>query len=181
MQLKLRSDLVQHQNLPKEYNLDITDMDVRNTYIFSERDLPGYAAKNKQKADALAQNIPAHLLRQKQQQQQTKQEGGGGSSSSFDRKGRTPIARKSIPKKTAIAGRIRHEILCTPLNNIETDYVMTQRALEATRPKNEVKIVNPSALGRRRFEHLAGQDADERFGNLIVSFTLSAPQRQATC
>lgn len=65
----LRPDLAQHQGLPKEYNLDITDPVVNNTYVFTEQDLAGYAAKNKAKADAIAAGIPAHLLKQKTERQ----------------------------------------------------------------------------------------------------------------
>jgi transcription initiation factor TFIIF subunit beta len=151
--------------LPKEYNLKIQDVDVHNTFIFSERDLAGYAAKNKAKADALAQGIPAHLLRQPQKPQQ-KQD----TTTPHDRRGRTPIVRKSIPKKTAIAGRVKHEVLCAPLENVETDYLMTQHALGALKPKEEVKIINAAALGKARFEHLGAQLADDSFRTFVVCF-----------
>jgi transcription initiation factor TFIIF subunit beta len=171
LQLKLRSDLAQHQTLPKEYNLKIQDVDVHNTFLFSERDLAGYAAKNKAKADALAQGIPAHLLRQPQKAQQ-KQE----TATPHDRRGRTPIVRKSIPKKTAIAGRVKHEVLCAPLENVETDYLMTQHALGALKPKNEVQIINAAALGKARFEHLGAQQADDSFRSFVKTTAPAKPK-----
>lgn len=45
--------------------MDISDPNVQNTFVFTEQDLPGYASKNKAKADALARGIPTHLLREK--------------------------------------------------------------------------------------------------------------------
>lgn len=89
----LRSDLEPHRMLPKEYNMDITSLDVRNTFIFSEQDLPSYAAKNKERAVALAQGIPAHLLRQ----QQTT----GKETQPSDRAGRRPgpYTRRAIPSE----------------------------------------------------------------------------------
>lgn len=65
LQLLLKSDIAQHQQIPKEYNMDISDPNVQNTFVFTEQDLPGYASKNKAKADALARGIPTHLLREK--------------------------------------------------------------------------------------------------------------------
>jgi transcription initiation factor TFIIF subunit beta len=46
--------------------MEIANPDVNDTFIFTEQDLPSYAAKNKERAAALAQGIPAHLLRQQQ-------------------------------------------------------------------------------------------------------------------
>lgn len=43
--------------------MDVVNHDVNNTFIFTEQDLPSYAAKNKERANALAQGIPAHILR----------------------------------------------------------------------------------------------------------------------
>jgi transcription initiation factor TFIIF subunit beta len=78
--------------VPKEYNMEITEPNVTNTFMFTEQDLPGYAAKNKAKADALAQGIPAHLLRQKVE----KQEGNQG----FERGKRgAPPQRRAIPSE----------------------------------------------------------------------------------
>lgn len=89
--MRLSSDIPAHQTLPKEYNMDVVNRDVNNTFLFSEQDLPSYAAKNKERANALAQGIPAHLLR-KQQQKQTEQPAERG------RKG-APYARRPIPSQ----------------------------------------------------------------------------------
>ena len=42
MSLMLSHDLAPNREIPKEYNMQITDPDTVNTFIFSEKDLPGY-------------------------------------------------------------------------------------------------------------------------------------------
>jgi transcription initiation factor TFIIF subunit beta len=76
----LRNDVAQHQNLPKEYNMDVTEKAVKNTFVFTEQDLPSYAAKNKERAAAIAKGIPAQLLRQQQKpnENQPQQKGRRG-------------------------------------------------------------------------------------------------------
>lgn len=61
----LTSDLAQHQTIPKEYSLDITGENVKNTYVFTEQDLPGFKSKSKQKFDPVSANMPARLSRPK--------------------------------------------------------------------------------------------------------------------
>ncbi len=74
MRLLLR-DIPAHADVPKEYELDLNPMSngtsrsneiTKNTFVFSEQDLPGFKAKNKARAAATAAGIPAHLLRQKE-------------------------------------------------------------------------------------------------------------------
>jgi transcription initiation factor TFIIF subunit beta len=57
----LRPDIAQHQAVPKEYDLDITDESVRNTYVFTEKDLPGFKSKSREKFDPASANMPASL------------------------------------------------------------------------------------------------------------------------
>lgn len=47
MSLLLSNDAVQNKNTPKEYNMHITNQQSTNTFIFTEKDLPGYASKGK--------------------------------------------------------------------------------------------------------------------------------------
>lgn len=47
MSLLLNKDAVQNKNTPKEYNMHITNEKSTNTFIFTEKDLPGYASKGK--------------------------------------------------------------------------------------------------------------------------------------
>ncbi|KAK0723981.1 transcription initiation factor IIF, beta subunit-domain-containing protein [Apiosordaria backusii] len=152
LQMLLHNNIQPHQELPKEYNLDVHNFDVHNTFVFSEQDLGSYAAKNKERAKALAAGIPAHLLRQQQQKQ---------SGESSDRGRRTgPYTRKAIPnlvlltfvvcRKTRIAGRIKHEVLCTPAANPETERFLFSRTKKTQETKKNVKVyaagTNPQGL-----------------------------------
>lgn len=42
MSLLLTPDAANISRLPKEYNMVVTDKDTINTFVFSEKDLPGY-------------------------------------------------------------------------------------------------------------------------------------------
>lgn len=92
--LLLNQGRAEHQALPKEYELDITEPSVKNTFMFTEQDLPGFASKNKARADAAAAGIPSHLLRQKvdkpAQDEQPQHRG----------RRRGPYYRKAIPSKS---------------------------------------------------------------------------------
>lgn len=65
LSMLLNSNVAQHQMLPKEYNLDITEEHSQNTFIFTEQNLPGYKSKSDGKFDLATANIPSKLLRPK--------------------------------------------------------------------------------------------------------------------
>lgn len=47
MSLMLSPDLTKNEDVPKEYNMNITNPDTTNTFVFSEKDLPGFSSKLK--------------------------------------------------------------------------------------------------------------------------------------
>src|SRR3569833_232972 len=106
MRLLLRSDLMQHQGVPKEYDLDLNpfgeaaDALTKNSFVFSEQDLPGFKAKNKARAEATAAGIPAHLLRQKDRVEKPAQNQGHGHG--HGRRGRQEYYRKAIPSSSPL-------------------------------------------------------------------------------
>jgi transcription initiation factor TFIIF subunit beta len=102
--MRLKSDIPAHRDVPKEYDMDVANHDVNNTFVFTEQDLPSYAAKNKERANALAQGIPAHLLR-KQQRQMEQQPAERG------RKG-APYARRPIPSPSLRSTRRATTAVC---------------------------------------------------------------------
>lgn len=77
--------------------MELVNMHVNNTFIFAEQDLPSYAAKNKERAAALAQGIPAHLLRQQQKQPDTQPMERGRRSA--------PYVRRAIPSEQHLSRR----------------------------------------------------------------------------
>jgi len=133
LQMLLSPNVEEHKSLPKEYNMQVVNPDVHNTFIFTEQDLPSYASKNKQRAAALAQGIPSHLLRQQQKPSENSQPRERG-------KRGLPYTRRAIPKKTTIAGTVRHEVVCTPLPNAETDEFLSQLAFQSQKKQTMVQL-----------------------------------------
>ncbi|KAJ9137884.1 Transcription initiation factor TFIIF subunit beta [Pleurostoma richardsiae] len=136
----LLADMAKHQQMPKEYDLNIVDQDVKNTFVFTEGDLAGYKTKNKARQDAAAAGIPAHLLRSKVEKPAQNQR--------FGKRGKQEFFRKVIPKKTAISGRIAHEIGVNPIDNEETQYIFNLRAYELSKPKRKVGIMTREELSK---------------------------------
>lgn len=73
--------------------MDVVNHDVHNTFVFTEQDLPSFALKNKERAAALAQGIPAHLLRK--QYRQTEQ------TPATQGRRTAPYSRRPIPSRFA--------------------------------------------------------------------------------
>jgi len=88
--MRLKPELEVHKEVPKEYDMEVTNHEVNNTFIFTEQDMPSFAARNKERAQALAQGIPAHILRKQQRQMEQPAERG--------RKG-APYSRRPIPSR----------------------------------------------------------------------------------
>lgn len=111
LRMLLDAGCPEHQTLPREYDLEVLDRDVRNHMVFSEQDLESYKARNKERADAAAAGVPMSLLRQRQaasdaaRQQQQSSSGGPQRHSFYDRRSRyQPYYRKAIPSKWLVQG-----------------------------------------------------------------------------
>ena len=50
MSILLSPDVTQNRHLPREYNMHIIEQDPMNTFVFSEKDLPGYRAYSADRA-----------------------------------------------------------------------------------------------------------------------------------
>jgi len=150
LRMLLQSGLPEHQILPKEYDLEVTDRAVKNHFVFSEKDLESFKARNKARADAQSAGIPTHLLRAK--------DGNGAPAEKprYNRKSRyQPYYRKAIPKKTKIYGRVLYDMRCEPRDKDEETRLLANSLLEAD-SKAGVKVIsrnkasaitNPGAAG----------------------------------
>lgn len=83
--------------------MEVMNHDVNNTFIFAEHDLPSYAARNKERANALAQGIPAHLLRKHTNKTEQAPDRG--------RKG-APYGRRPIPSRLPTHSCYRYQRRC---------------------------------------------------------------------
>jgi hypothetical protein len=92
LHMLLRSDLVQHQGVPKEYTLDVVSQAVQNTFVFTEQDLPGFKSRSRNKFDPLSANMPPRLNRSKVEKSTEKQP--------WDKNRRSqPYYRRAIPSR----------------------------------------------------------------------------------
>ncbi|KAL9130051.1 MAG: hypothetical protein Q9217_001655 [Psora testacea] len=124
MSLMLDASIPKNRSVPKEYNMHITNQDSFNTFIFSEKDMPGYRQFTSDRA-------PSHWLNRKRVEKKKIQ-------SSF---------RRAIPKQTILTGQVRTEINCLPVENDEYQRITDQRALLALRPKEKTKLLNTIVPG----------------------------------
>lgn len=89
-------------DVPTEYDLRITNMEVTNTFVFTEKDMPGYSSKmNTGGVKEGEPAIPARFL-----YQDRNKEGGGGGGGGGGNKGQwgkpqryQPYIRKAIPSE----------------------------------------------------------------------------------
>ncbi|KAL2159321.1 hypothetical protein VTH06DRAFT_2756 [Thermothelomyces fergusii] len=56
-------------------------------------------------------------------------------------------SRRPIPKKTRIAGKIKHEVVCTPVRNAEADRFISIRAEAAQKPQKTVTMLKGFPTG----------------------------------
>ncbi|KAJ4150721.1 hypothetical protein LMH87_011458 [Akanthomyces muscarius] len=137
----------EHHTIPREYDLDVLDRDVKNHFIFTEEDLPSYKAKNKERQDQLNAGIPAHILRQKEAAAAaaaaSSSGGGGPQRNTYDRKSRfQPYFRKAIPKKTKVFGKIHYDVRVEPRNTGEEERYLGQQLFQAEHSKAKLQIIS---------------------------------------
>lgn len=102
-----------HQTIPKEYTLETKDADLANTFLFTEKDLPGF----KSRSHGANSDLPPHLRRRQEQQQQRpeekKESEGGVKKNKYQ-----PRYRKAIPSSSpcfcfTFSEENRKNITCT--------------------------------------------------------------------
>ncbi|TLD23090.1 hypothetical protein PspLS_07382 [Pyricularia sp. CBS 133598] len=196
LRMLLDNGIGAHQMIPKEYDLRITEMTVKDTFIFSEEDLPEYKEKNRARREAAAAGIPAHLLRNTaldNTNNNNSNSGSGGSSGAGrgntenndkpqksgygkGRKGpRKEFYRKAVPKKTKIAGRIKHELNSIPVDNPETDHLLALRALEAAKPKAKVAFQDETNISQNSINRATDFTTSRKYQSFITANAAPPP------
>ncbi|KAI0478830.1 transcription initiation factor IIF, beta subunit-domain-containing protein [Xylariaceae sp. FL0804] len=147
-----------HQSIPKEYTLDVKDMALSNTFLFTEQDLPGF----KNKSQGANSSLPPHLRRRQERQHEKPQE---KTQPDGVIKKKQPYYRKAIPKKTVLAGRFRHELNCQPVWNQETKHIMKMRNEEASKPKKTTTMAQ--SLDPSGVIQAGAHVSNDRFSNMV--------------
>ncbi|MCJ1251569.1 hypothetical protein MMC30_008804 [Trapelia coarctata] len=160
MSLLLTPDMSINHDLPKEYNMQVTNWSPGNTFIFTEKDLPGYNSKAKSSSRHVQDS--ASLPFSQVAPRPGFPDRGKSTFPKYDKNKKwQPYYKRAVPKKTALAGQVRREINCRPVENQEYRQLMDERAREAlkSRPATQVLGGRASTLG----------------GNLLQPGTLGAP------
>ncbi|KAF2769466.1 hypothetical protein EJ03DRAFT_327317 [Teratosphaeria nubilosa] len=102
IQIRLRNDIPQHENVLKNYDVKLTSCGDSNVSVFSEKDLPGHrsmgAGRNRLQASKPT-GIPTKNER-------------------YGKDGRANY-RTAIPKQTALAPQVRNEGKATPIEDAQ--------------------------------------------------------------
>jgi transcription initiation factor TFIIF subunit beta len=148
--LLLSSDVFINNDLPKEYNLQVTNVVPNNTFIFTEKDLPGYNDKKK----SLLRRSPTAFY----------DRGRLHPSGVEKNKKRQPSYKKVVPskhhtwllalgsatntltsEKTAIAGQVQKEMNCLAVENHEYKHLMEERTLRELKARPETQLLEGPA------------------------------------
>ena len=106
MSLLLSSNMAQNNNVPKEYNMNVTNSETANTFIFSEKDLPGFSSKLKGQQSTRVPRF-MHQNRTKDASQQTAkytQHRDDPSQQTDKYKRPQPYYKTAIPSRSIIIG-----------------------------------------------------------------------------
>lgn len=185
LKLSLERNETNGLETPLEYELQITNMEVSNTYVFTEKDMPGFETSSTSTGKPGDPPIPARLLYQNRKPDSSSSTGapakpdwknknaaGGANGQRY-----SPYVRKTIPKKTAIVGTARHEITMIPVYNEEYRKFQHKKQLLEEAPKYSTKFLDtqlkPNLLGAGTAGGMAG---GKKFESFIVSHPLSLSQ-----
>ena len=122
LKMILDPNLPFHEKVERDYDLHRLAANTKNTYIFSEKDLPGYkkGGKNKQGADS--------------------NETLGANKTGVDKTRRFHPFRRTIPKQTRLGHIVTTELNCMPEENETTRAIRKQRQIEEEQNRAEVKL-----------------------------------------
>lgn len=120
---KLDDAWAKRRRVPQLYHMRVTKMEPENTWVFSEKNLPGYRPGNKVKSEA---------------SQQENRSGGGYRVDKRRRRFR-PI----IPKQTSLVGpKLDHEVECRPVQNKEYKDFMDEHNKVVIRSNTKMEILS---------------------------------------
>ncbi|RDW81660.1 transcription factor IIF subunit TFG2 [Aspergillus mulundensis] len=132
------------RDIPKDYVLARQTVNAenllhmtQNTYLFTEKDIPGYENRMITFGETRSALYESMKREARRKERKNKWE---------------PYVRKTIPKRTALVGHVKEEFNCLPVENEEFRILSEKKALEALKPRREVKYVDkmPAKLLNQR-------------------------------
>jgi transcription initiation factor TFIIF subunit beta len=165
----LERNEINGDEIPLEYNLNITNMEVTNTYVFTEKDMPGYESKMGTGVKEGDPAMPQRFLYQRQREREKGGEPGGIKKSNRYQ----PYARKAIPKHTALVGTAKHECAVLPVLNDEYRKFQANRTLKEDAPQHSTKFLDDTGIPGNILTSGTTGTAAAAFSNFIVNVFLS--------
>lgn len=123
-----------NQGIPKDYILqhqtvsaDAASHALQNSYLFTEKNIPG--AENRLSVIGEARSALYEAMKRDARNKERKKKW-------------EPYVRKTVPKQTAIVGKVNEEFNCIPVENEEFRQIAETRALDALKPKREIVFID---------------------------------------
>ncbi|KAI5789144.1 transcription initiation factor IIF, beta subunit [Geopyxis carbonaria] len=149
---------------PTDYDLKITNLEVTNTYVFTEKDMPGYESKAEPNEN---EPIPSRLLYQ-QSRENNRDKNADTSKRDWKTQRHTPYIRKAIPKRTALVGTARHEISMIPVYNQEYRAYSQRRTAMQEAPKHKTKTMDENSVSQNLLAPgTTGNPSGATFSNFV--------------
>ncbi|KAI9848631.1 MAG: hypothetical protein M1838_000470 [Thelocarpon superellum] len=142
------------RGLPREYDMKLTNADSTNTYIFTEKDLPGYRSRGQ---GSLKNSTYGGVSKGPTNQSAAGKDRPPGAGR-WERAPRgQPRYKRAIPKHTALAGLVKHEMSCVPLDLEQERRYVDGKAKASSKPRETVflegvgpvagNLLDPGTLG----------------------------------
>ncbi|EPS38587.1 hypothetical protein H072_7687 [Dactylellina haptotyla CBS 200.50] len=130
-----------NEGIPKKFDMVVTDRNVKNTFLFTEKDMPGFENKARGIGNDGNPIIPSRLLQP--EKTYDRKFGAKGANNNNNGKKFTPFFRKAIPKRTALVGTVRHEAVVTPMDGMEfAKYLKRKRdIMEEEQRKKHIQVL----------------------------------------
>ncbi|KAL2831757.1 transcription initiation factor IIF, beta subunit-domain-containing protein [Aspergillus cavernicola] len=134
----------ENRDIPKDYVLARQTVNTenlvhmtQNTFLFTEKEVPGHG--NRMISFGEARSALYESMKREARRKERKQKW-------------EPYVRKTIPKQTALAGHVKEEFNCLPVENEEFRLLSEKKALEALKPKRETVFMDkiPGKLLQQR-------------------------------
>lgn len=135
------------------YDMVLNNRSVTNTWVFTEKDMPGFETGNGPIRKVAQQDnmpsMPTRLLYGTDKKQSFAERSKGGSwKSGGGANTKAPFMRKAIPKKTALVGTVVHEAtVMTPENDEKYKKLMLEAHRKAMEPKKLVTVLDAPVGG----------------------------------
>ncbi|KAA8913310.1 transcription initiation factor IIF, beta subunit-domain-containing protein [Sphaerosporella brunnea] len=175
LKLMLEKNAINGEDIPTEYDLSITNMEVTNTFVFTEKDMPGYESKMETGVKEGDPAMPSRFLFPQRQREREKSGEPGGPKKPNRYQ---PYVRKAIPKRTALVGTAKHECAVLPVYNEEYRRFQMNRTLKEDAPQYSTKFLDDARVpGNLLTPGTTGTAAAAAFSNFIKPVQ---PIRKAT-